>query len=137
MFCLLEAVGHEQRRKGEEMKGVKKVLGEAVDDDREALQELWVRDGLGNTAEKMRDWKKLRDVARSSSKRRTWSFSKEELPAIYEWFASRLFGGVHSNLPLEQFFSAFGQVCNANEGGELKEMKMLHKSTLRALQAER
>ena len=154
VYHLFTAVGHEQAQASySDLDDEQRILMEKAQEHQAALQELWVREGLGNTEEKMRDWKKIRNVAKTRSKRREWSFTKAELPAIFDWFASRLLGGMHSNLPLEQNFSSFGNVtgggaghsdcllmgggAETNQGAELKEHIMMYKARLRELQYER
>ena len=70
-----------------------------------------------DTAACMVEWLKLADPAQ----RLSVDWTRATLPALASFFEGKFFGGMHSQLMLEQKFSVYGQHASAEQGIALKE----------------
>ena len=118
-------IGHEKQ--------VAKFLADAIKSRPYAeVKEWWDLQLLGDSADKLGDWKKLAGMSwptRESDELDT-IFTGKELPHITPWFRTNLFSCRHSNRKIEQTFSVHTHLADVHQSEDLKEELTLYHSML-------
>ena len=128
------------RHCGARMAEIRKDIWDAVRHLDPPLKEFWKDQGLGDSKEKLADWRALAahpfPTRGDEDADELFAAEDPKLAAITPWFRTHLLSCPHSNRPREQLFSVHTHLGVAQQQEGLKEALTLYHSTLSDLRMD-